>query len=88
MAPQFQQDEGGVDGCVCDVKFNQSDALPDSELPPASGGVQAAAEKRGDEDRIDGCDVKFNANQLTTDQELPAAAGGVQKAGSSAGGLR
>ena len=88
MAPQFQQDEEGVDGCVCDVKFNQSDALSDSELPPASGGVQAAVEKRGDEDSIDGCDVKFNANQLITDQELPAAAGGVQKAGSSAGGLR
>lgn len=71
MVPQFQHDEDR-DGCVCDVKFNQSDALPDSELPPASEGVQAAVETRGDEDRVDGCDVEFNANQLTTDQELPA----------------
>ena len=85
MAPQFQGDDDRVDGCVCDVKFNRSDALSDSELPQASGGVKAAVEKRDDEDGIDGCDVKFNTNQLTTDRELPAAAGGVQKAGLSRG---
>src|SRR5882757_2205648 len=79
---QFQKNEESVDGCVCDIELNQSEALSDAELPPTSGGVQAAVENRDNEDSFDGCGLAFNADILTTDRELPAAAGGVQKAGS------
>ena len=73
----LQEEEDHVDGCLCGVEFNQSDALADADLPPAAGGVQAAVEERGDEDSIDGCDADFNNSDVTTDRELPVATGGV-----------
>ena len=70
-------DEDDVDGC--DVEFQDSDATPDAELPPASGGVVAAAapEAPADEDGIDGCDVEFGDTDTTRDEDLPVAIGGV-----------
>lgn len=76
-APQFHEDEDRVDGCICNLEFDESDALSDGDLPPAAGGVQTAVESHDDEEGIDGCDVDFNADGVTTDEELPAAAGGV-----------
>lgn len=75
--PHVHEDEDRVDGCLCDVKFNEGDAVSDKDLPPAAGGVQAAAEKHDDEDGVDGCDVDVDSNDVTTDAELPVAAGGV-----------
>jgi hypothetical protein len=37
-------DEALVDGC--DVEFTASDAMPDAELPNATGGVETAAVRR------------------------------------------
>jgi hypothetical protein len=78
--PHVHEDEDQIDGCTCDVEFDQSDALSDVELPPAAGGVQAARQGLGDEDAIDGCDVDFNSPDVTTDEELPITAGGVLEA--------
>lgn len=72
-APYVHEDEDHVDGCTCNVEFDESDALSDTELPLAAGGVQAADE----EDGIDGCDVDFNGTDATTDEELPIAVGGM-----------
>lgn len=76
-APGFHEDEDRLDGCLCDVEFNETDATSDRDLPPAAGGVQAAVDKHGDEDGVDGCAVGFNGSDATTDRELPIAAGGV-----------
>jgi hypothetical protein len=75
-APRLQGDEDVADGCFCDIEFDERNAVCDRDLPPAAGGVQAAIEKHGDEDRIDGCDVDFNTNDVTMDWELPVATGG------------
>lgn len=76
-APHVHEDEDHVDGCTCDVEFDESDALSDTELPLAAGGVQAADEEHDDEDSIDGCDADFNGTDATTDKELPVAVGGM-----------
>jgi hypothetical protein len=69
-------DEDAVDGC--DVEFQDSDATPDAELPPAAGGVVAATpEAQAEEDGIDGCDVEFGDTEATRDEDLPVAVGGV-----------
>ncbi len=60
--PHVHEDEDRVDSCLCGVKFNQSDAVSDTDLPPAAGGVQAAVGKHDDEDGVDGCDVDFKGN--------------------------
>jgi hypothetical protein len=72
-APHVHEDEDHVDGCTSNVEFDERDALSDTELPLAAGGVQAADE----EDGIDGCDVDFNGTDATTDEELPIAVGGM-----------
>jgi hypothetical protein len=76
-ASYVHEDEDQVDGCTSDVEFDESDALSDTELPLAAGGVQAADEEHGDEDGIDGCDADFNGTDATTDKELPIAVGGM-----------
>jgi hypothetical protein len=75
--PHVHEDEDRVDSCLCGVKFNESDAVSDTDLPPAAGGVQAAVDKHDNEDGVDGCNVDFNGNDVTTDRELPVASGGV-----------
>src|SRR5205085_10274857 len=42
-APKYDplhSEEGHLDGCLCDVKLDESMFTPDSELPPARGGVE------------------------------------------------
>ena len=77
--PHFHEDEEGVDGCLCNVEFDESEVVADADLPPVAGGVHTDLEKFDNEDAIDGCDLDLDPNDLTTDQELPIAVGGVFK---------
>ena len=74
-------EEDHIDGCACEI--HESDATPDSELPPAKGGVaiiqgkrQKVATAHPDND-IDGCDVEVLESEATPDPALPSAKGGV-----------
>ena len=78
-ASHFHEDEEDIDGCLCNVEFDENEVLADADLPPVTGGVHAAIEKFDNEDAIDGCDLDLDPNEVTTDRELPIAVGGVFK---------
>ena len=76
-APAVDSNEDDVDSCGCDVEFHDSEATPDEELPPATGGVEAGSEEGADDEEVDGCDLDFAEVDLTSDEELPVAVGGM-----------
>ena len=76
VAPSIDVHEDDVDSCLCDIELHDTEATPDVELPPATGGVEVAQQEHADEDHIDGCDLDFNNADATPDEELPAAVGG------------
>ena len=76
-APAMDGDEEEIDSCGCDVEFHDSEATPDEELPPATGGVEAGFEEGADDEEVDGCDLDFAEVDLTPDEELPVAVGGM-----------
>jgi hypothetical protein len=65
-----------VDQCVCGLDLHASEATPDADLPPASGGIEAGGAPPHDESLVDGCDVDFKATEPTLDEELPFTVGG------------
>jgi len=69
--------EDHIDACVCDIAVSDSEAMPDSELPVAQGGVEARAMPDGAGEEIDGCDVEFTEADALADEELPTAVGGI-----------
>ncbi len=64
------------DNCVCDIELKDDEVTPDSDLPPAWGGVAAAQGHKGADD-ADGCDLEFKDAEPTADGDLPVATGGV-----------
>jgi hypothetical protein len=66
-----------ADDCICGVEHLAEEATSDTDLPPASGGIEPEAEPQDSEDDVDGCELDFTIADQTSDEELPAAAGGV-----------
>ena len=65
------------DACICGMEHIADETTSDEELPPASGGIEAAKEEHQDnEDDLDGCELDFTATEQTNDEELPMAVGG------------
>jgi hypothetical protein len=75
--PLVPDDDQDADDCICGMEHLEDEATSDEELPPASGGIEAAENGPQDnEDDVDGCELDFTAAEQTDDQELPAAIGG------------
>lgn len=75
-APPVADDED-EDGCMCGMEHLEDEVTADGELPPSSGGIEAAEdEPPHDDDDVDGCELDFTAVEQTGDEELPEAVGG------------
>ncbi|HUI95803.1 MAG TPA: hypothetical protein VLX44_08640 [Xanthobacteraceae bacterium] len=75
-APPVPDDED-EDSCICGMEHLEDEVTADEELPPSTGGIEAAEDEpsRNDDD-VDGCGLDFTAIEQTGDEELPEAVGG------------
>jgi hypothetical protein len=70
--------EDDTDGCLCNIKFDDLDAVDDRDLPAAAGGVGIIADAGGDDGgESKGADFQFSDLDMTPDEDLPPAAGGI-----------
>jgi hypothetical protein len=75
--PPKPDDENDIDGCACGAGIPSGEAVPDSDLPAATGGVAVLAKPGADEDHVDGCLIGAQHGDITSDEDLPASSGGV-----------
>jgi hypothetical protein len=71
----FHENDDGVDGCICEFEFDESDVLAGADVPPTA--YKQWSGNTGGPGSIEGCDADFDAHEVTINQKPLITAGGV-----------